>query len=214
MQERVDVFVLAALHVEVSQIAVYAIARGAMRLLERVPNALGRVAYPQLAGLSSSDAAEFTCATVRQAVLLLLPMILLLLPAAPLLLPAVYGPAYAASVGCFLILLPCTLLKAISLIVSRYFMAMNRQLPPTLVRLASLLLNVSLALVLIPPLGLPGVAIAVFCSSAFDVVVLCALFVRMSGAGPRDLLVLRRADFAPYLRQVGVIARKLGRGPR
>jgi O-antigen/teichoic acid export membrane protein len=202
VHERVDLFLLAYLLADPTQIAFFAIAKGGIQIVQLLPNSLGKVAYPQLAGLERDDAARFACQLVRQGLLFMVPASLALFLAAPLLLPFVYGEPYAASTVPFVLMLPGVVLLGLDRVLSRYFTGTNQQRPNIVTRAVSLAVNVGLNLLWIPSWGIAGAAAAALVSYVVDALLLVAVFVRMTDCGLADLFVLRRGDLEPYLRRL------------
>ncbi len=209
LHERIDIFMLAALLADPTQIAFYAVARAGIQVLQLLPNAIARVAYPQIAGLQNDDAAEFTCALVRQGLLFMAPTFLILFIAAPSLLPLVYGAPYAASVTPFLLLLPAVMLLGMARVLARYFTGTNRHKPNIVTRLVSLVVNVGLNWMWIPEYGIAGAAAAALVSYAVDAVLIICVFLSLSGCSIRDLVAIRRSDLEPYLRQLENLAKRV-----
>ena len=209
LHERVDIFMLAALLADPTQIAFYAIAKGGIQLLQLFPNSIAKVAYPQLAGLGKEDAAEFACALVRQGLLFMVPTSLVLFVAGPSLLPLVYGAPYAASVTPFLLLLPAVTLLGTARVLARYFTGTNRHKPAIVTRGVSLAINVGLNWLWIPEYGIAGAAAAALASYVVDAVLIIGVFLSVSGRPMRDLVAIRRGDLEPYLRQIEKLAKRL-----
>ena len=123
LHERVDVLLLAWLAVDPAQIAAYAIAVSVIDRLRVVPDAIGsaccrswpccRTRRPAPTPRASPDTACCGCARRRWRSRLV----------APPLLPLVFGPAYAASVAPFFVLLPATVLLTVRRVVANYFTA-------------------------------------------------------------------------------------------
>ena len=209
LHERVDIFILAALLADPTQIAFYAIAKGGVQLLQLLPTAIAKVGYPQLAELQQEHAAEFACDLVRQGLLFTVPISLILFVAAPSLLPLVYGAPYAASVTPFLLLLPAVMLLGTARVLARYFTGTNRQKPNIVTRVVSLVVNVGLNWMWIPEYGIAGAAAAALVSSVVDAVLIISVFLSVSGRRMRDLVAIRRADLEPYHRQLVKLAKRL-----
>ena len=202
LHERLDLFLLAYLLADPTQIAFFAIAKGGIQIIQLLPNSLGKVAYPQLAGLESEDAARFACALVRQGLLFMVPASLLLFAAAPFLLPFVYGEPYAASTLPFVLMLPGVVALGMDRVLSRYFTGTNQQRPNVVTRAISLVVNLVLNLLWIPQFGIAGAAAAALVSYAVDALLLIVVFLRMTDCSIADLFLLRRADIDPYLRRL------------
>ncbi len=209
VHERADLFLLAYLLADPTQIAYFAIAKGGVQLVQILPNSLARVAYPQLAGLAPEEAARFACGLVRQGILLMLPLGAGLLVAAPILLPLVYGEPYLAATVPFVLMLPGILLLGTDRVLSRFFTGTNQHKPNVVTRGLSLAVNIVLNLMWIPTWGIAGAAAAALVSYAVDALLLAAVFLWMTDCSLADLLLPRREDFDPYRRQLERLLRKL-----
>jgi len=200
IHERADLFMLAALMSDATQVAFFAVAKGGIQILRLLPNALGKVAFPHVAGLAARDAADFSCALVRQSLIFMLPASLALAAAAPWLLPFVYGEPYAASTLPFLLMLPGVVLAGSERVISRYFTGTNQHKPNVVTRFVSLGLNLLLNWLWIPKYGIVGAAAAGLVSYAVDALMILAVFLMMTDKRVADLVVPQRSDFDPYLR--------------
>lgn len=209
LHERQDVFVIAYLLHDPVQIAYFAISKGAMHILDLLPVALNKAAYPQIAGLPPKEAADFTCSMVRQAVLFVAPASVALGLLAPLLLPFLYGEQYAVSVTSFLWLLPCVLFGVYDGVLGRYFNAMNNHAPFVITRTISTLVNLGLNFWWVPIYGINGSAAAACTSFALQGVLAIAVFSMASDANVRDLFRMRRSDVDPYIVQLQRLLRRL-----
>lgn len=199
LHERQDIFVLAYLLDDPAQIAFFAIAKGAMRLLELVPVALNKAAYPQLAGLPFDEAAEFACGIVRQGGLVVVPACLALGVLAPVLFPLVYGGEYAVSVVPFLLLLPCVLFMTLDGVIGQFFNATNNQLPLVITRTVSTVVNLGLNFAWVPSHGIAGAAAAACASFALQALLATVVFLSHTGVKPRNLVAVRYSDVEPYV---------------
>lgn len=209
IHERVDLFMLAYLLSDPSQVAFFAIAKGVIQQLQLLPNSLGRVAYPQLAGLGPDPAARLACRLVRQGLLFMLPAAVLLFGAAPLIVPWVYGEAYAASILPFQLMVPGVILLGMDRVLTRYFTGTNQHKPNVVTRTLSLSVNVALNWIWIPTYGIAGAAGAALVSYTVDALLLTIVFVSMTDRSVADLIVIRRSDLEPYRRQLDRLVRRL-----
>jgi O-antigen/teichoic acid export membrane protein len=185
-----------------------------MHLLDVLPAALNKAAYPQIAGLPPEEAASFTCSMVRQCVLSVVPPSLVLGALAQFLLPAVYGQEYVVSVVPFLLLLPCVWFAAVDGVLGRFFNATNEQMPIVVTRSTSALVNLALNFWWIPSHGIAGAAAASCASFALQSLLAIAVFRARSGVTLHELLVLRRADVTPYVNQVTRLVRRVNGSAR
>ncbi len=212
LHERLDIFMLAALLAEPTQIAFYAIAKGIIQIIQMLPSSFGKVAYPELAGLAPGAASEFAASLVRQNLLLLVPIGIVLGGAAPVLLPLLYGEPYGASTLPFLLLLPGTLLLGAAGVLARYFTGTDNHRPNIITRFVSLAVNALLNYLWIPRFGIEGAAAAALVSYTVDAVGLVFIFVVQSDSSFGDLVRIRDSDFDPYRKLLRRAARAWRRG--
>ena len=198
LHERLDIFMLAALLAEPTQIAFYAIAKGIIQIIQTLPSSFGKVAYPELAGLPPRAASEFAAGLVRQNLLLLAPIGIVLGVSAPILLPLLYGKPYAASTVPFLLLLPGTLLQGAAGVLARYFTGTDNHRPNIATRFISLGVNAALNYLWIPRFGVSGAAAAAAVSYTLDAVLVVVIFLAQSDCRFGDLVRVRSSDLDPY----------------
>jgi O-antigen/teichoic acid export membrane protein len=208
LHEQQDIFVLAYLGVDPAQIAYFAVAKGAMRVLELIPSSLAKAAFPQLAGLPPDEAVAFASGLIRQGIVLVVPGCLVLGALAPFLLPAIYGAPYEDSVMPFLLVLPCVLFAILDSVIGRFFNATNRHAPIGATRSIGALVNLGLNFWWIPMYGIVGAAGAACTSLALQALLDVAVFVTKTDAKLIDLVLVRRSDFEPYLKQVRIFVRR------
>lgn len=210
LHERQDVFVLAHLLADPAKIAYYAIAKGAMRILELLPVALNKAAYPQLAALPEDEAAAFASAMVRHGLLFVVPASIALGVLAPFLLPFAYGAEYANSVGPFLLLLPCVLFYTLDGVIGRFFNATNNHTPLVITRSISAAVNLGLNFWWVPTYGIRGASAAACTSFALQAVLAVVVFVMRTDTNVRDLFLVRGSDIEPYTSGLKRLAGRVG----
>ncbi len=212
LHERVDVFMLAYLLDDPSQVAFYAIAIGVAEQLKLIPEGIGTALFPQLAGMSERSAGSLTAAVSRHSLIWTVACVLLLVPAAPFLIPLLYGAPYEASVLPFLVLLPAVALLTVFRVPTRYFAASAKQGITVSVFATSAAVNVALNLLLIPLYGVLGAAMATLASYVLESILITILFLKTSGQKVSDMLIFRRDDLEPYRRRLTAMARRTGLG--
>jgi O-antigen/teichoic acid export membrane protein len=210
LHERLDVFVLAALGISAAEIGIYAVAVGLIGPLRLLPGAIGVVLLPKLASSTDSAAAEFTAAVARQSALQMAAISLAMVPIGTVMLPLLFGEAYRAAIVPFLVLLPAITALSVSRVLARYFATVNRQRALLGVRSVALGSNVVLCLLLIPPLAIPGAALASLVSYVLEAALVTYLFLSDSGLDARTALLLRRTDLDPYVLRARRLAERLG----
>jgi O-antigen/teichoic acid export membrane protein len=206
LHERADVILLALLHVEPAQIAVYAVAVGVIDRLRVMPDAVGSALLPKLTVLPHGEAGAYTSRVVRNTVFWVCVSALGLGLVAPFLLPVVFGRAYAASLLPLLILLPATVSLTVRRVLSNYFTASGWPGFNASVQAAAALLNVAVNLWAIPRYGIAGAAFASLISYGFEGVATVVGFRSESGERVRDTILPKRAELAE---QIGRARRRL-----
>jgi len=161
---------------------VYSIAVVVAELLWFVSSSLTQAAYGRI---GTPDRAAAAATTVRALQLGLAALVLaapLLWLGAVLLLPRVLGPAYAASLLPLALLLPGVLVFGGASALSAYFTNhAGRPQVPARVAALSLAVNGGLSVLLVPPMGMAGAALAASVSYALSAGVLAVLFARHAG---------------------------------
>ena len=156
---RIDQLLMAYLSTQAA-LGVYAVAVNVSEALQYLPGAIAMAFAPAVAATAASDRREKTLRTFRGALLITLLTIPPAMLLGALLLPVVFGDAFRASIVPFLILAP----GAIGFLVMRVFSSalMGAALPgrSSVPPMAALVTGVVLDLVLMPPYGAIGAAVA------------------------------------------------------
>jgi len=202
VHERVDLFLLAALHGDAAAVATYAVAVGVVNRIRVIPIAMASALFPRAAELDDAAGARFTAAVCRHAILWTGLAAALLGGVAVWVVPAVWGSAYAPSVQPMWVLLPATVALSVSSMLGRYFQAVDRQ--PVIIGSQALgvVLNLALNVWWIPTYGAVGAAMASLVSYGVQGAVLVGAFVRYSGLSLRHTLVIGPDDLRWYADRV------------
>jgi O-antigen/teichoic acid export membrane protein len=200
---RVGLFVIERL-LGLSATGVYSIAVVVAELLWFVSGSLTQAVYGRIGTPDRARAAATTVRVVHLSLLALLLVAPLLALVAVAVIPRVLGPAYAASLPLLAWLLPGALVFGGASALSAYFTNhAGRPQVPAQVAAVSLALNATLALTLVPLMGMAGAALAASLSYTASVLLLAWRFARHAGLPlvavlwpgaqlKRDLLALRR----------------------
>ena len=172
-----------------SATGVYSIAVITAELLWFVSSSLTQATYGRIGTPDRARAAATTLRVLHLSVAALVLAAPLLWLAASWLVPSVLGEAYAASLLPLALLLPGALLFGGASALSAYFTnhAGQPQVPARVAAL-SLALNATLALLLVPALGLAGAALAASLSYTMSVAVLAWRFARHAGLSVSQVL--------------------------
>ena len=156
---RIDQLLMAYLSTQAA-LGIYAVAVNVSEALQYLPGAVAMAFAPAVAATASGDRLERTLRTFRGALLITVVTIPPAMAIGAVLLPVVFGEEFRASIAPFLILAP----GAIGFLVMRVFSSalMGAALPgrSSVPAIAALVTGVALDLVLVPPYGATGAAIA------------------------------------------------------
>jgi len=185
---------LIALFLAPSDVAFYSIAANLMGPILQIPDAVGTVLFPKLAASSSADASRRAQVMCRYTLFATAVAAVIYAIGGSQCLPLLYGERYAPAIRPMLIMLPGVVMMSIYHILTRNFTSQNKQEINIAVGLTALGLNFCLNLVLIPRLGIAGAAAATAVSYSIASLLLLAAFVRRSGLGLADTLLVRLDD--------------------
>ncbi len=192
LQFRVDAFVVNAV-LGVRATGVYSVTSGLAETLWYVPNALGTVMFSRaVGGVADAGrvAAVLTRTTIAVALVTAVPAFIL----GPRVVRFVYGSQFVDAGVALRAILPGIVMYSVVAVLSRYVTGRGRPGTTTLIMLAGLALNVAANLVLVPRLGIVGAAVSSSISYTVTAAITLAVFVRLSGRGWAETLVLRPSD--------------------
>jgi O-antigen/teichoic acid export membrane protein len=171
-------------------------------LLLRVPDALGTVLFPRLAGASEERAHAATAEVCRLTVAAVGAGALGFVVFGPTVVPLLFGERFAGAIAPMLVLLPGILMMSLYLILSRNFTSRNRQQVNIAAAALALGINVGSNLWLIPHWGIVGAAVASCLSYGIAALVLLVAFVRDARLPVSRVLLLRPAEIRELVRQI------------
>ena len=207
LQFRADAFIVNAI-AGVRATGIYSVTSGLAETLWYVPNALGVVMFSRAVD-PTADAGR-TAAVLTRTTLAL--SILLAVPAAafgPRLVRFVYGSQFADAGVALRLIIPGVVAYSVVAVLSRYLSGRGRPGTGTLILLLGLATNVVANLILVPRLGILGAAIASSLSYGLTALVMLAVFVRVSGRGVAETLIVRRSDVVAAWSVVQAVLRRL-----
>jgi O-antigen/teichoic acid export membrane protein len=213
LHERVDILMLALLGVEESNIAFYAVAVSIVDRLKMLPEAIANALYPEVAERAAEAGAALTARAVRNALLCAALVAAGIGAASVVLVPILYGAEFAESLAPIFLLLPGSVLLTNHVVLGRYFTGLGRQRVNIVTQLASTSFNVVANLLLIPPYGILGAALASLLSYALQALLILSSFVRMTSTPLSQVLWPQRSDWPLYRRALEGALRRV-RGQR
>lgn len=190
---RADLFLLSALLGDAGAIGLYALAVSLAEISFQVPDSVATVFYPRVAGSEVAAANRMAPSMARFTLLLTAIGAVALIPLVWLAIRIVL-PAFEGSLLPFLVLLPGTVALGLSKVLSGYISGLGRPGPVSVIAATGLGVNLILNLLLIPPLGITGAALASMTSYAAHAVLTIGLASRLSGARYREFILPGRAE--------------------
>jgi O-antigen/teichoic acid export membrane protein len=211
LQLRADSFIVNA-SLGVHSTGVYSVTSGLAETLWYVPNALGTVMFSRAMG-SAGDAARVAAALTRTTIAVALAMAVPTFVLGPRLVRLFYGTAFADAGVALRYILPGIVAYSVVAVQSRYVVGRGRPGTSTLIMGSGLAVNIAANLLLVPRLGIIGAAMSSSISYALTATIMLAVFLRLSGLGWRETLILRGSDIRGASRVVVAIADRI-RGRR
>ncbi|MDQ2673347.1 MAG: polysaccharide biosynthesis C-terminal domain-containing protein [Chloroflexota bacterium] len=192
---RADVFLLSALLGDPRAIGLYTLGVSLAELTFFVPDAVSTVFFPRVAGMQRESADEKVAAVTRFTVLITLIATALLIPAATLAVNIVL-PDFRESLAPFLVLLPGIICLTVAKVLASYVGGLGIPLRVALASGSALAVNIIANLVLIPPLGIMGAALASLISYTINATLLLTIASRLSRRPPLDFVLPTRAELS------------------
>lgn len=195
---RADVFVVKHFEGE-SGVAVYSLAVYLAESVWQVSGSLALAAYARLGSLPRGEAARLTTRVMRHTVVLLGLICVTLFVVAGLLQQYLFGEEYAGMASALRFLLPGVLLYGLAQSFSGFY-TYQRGMPwvSSLVAGAGLIIDISLAFVLIPRMGVNGAALASAAAYSTAIIAGLLVFVRSERLSPTQVFRFGRADVDDY----------------
>lgn len=207
---RIDLYLIALL-LTPEQVAFYSIAVNMTNPILQIPDAIGTVIFPKLAGSSDRAAHERTAVTCRHTLFATLVAAILYAGAGSQLMVLFYGRRYAPAIPPMFMMLPGIIMISLYQILSRNFTSRNRQQINIVAAGVALAVNAGSNLVLIPRFGIVGAALSTAISYSLAAGILLTVFVRESGWRVRDTVLVGADDLARYSRLLMATGARLRR---
>jgi O-antigen/teichoic acid export membrane protein len=196
---RIDQYMIGYL-LDPTQVGLYAVAVNLTNLLLRVPDALGTVLFPRLAGTSDERAHVATAEVSRITLAIVALGCVGFVIGGPFAIPLLFGARFHGAIAPMLVLLPGIIMMSLYLILSRNFTSRNRQQTNIVAAGLALSINVGSNLWLIPHYGIVGAAASSCLSYGVAALVLLVAFVRESGISLPAVLWMHPREMREMLR--------------
>jgi O-antigen/teichoic acid export membrane protein len=198
---RVDVYLI-AFFLDPTQVAFYSIAVNITNPILQIPDAIGTVIFPKLAGSSDADAHSRTAVTCRHTLFATILAAVFYAGVGSQALTIFYGDRYSPAIRPMLLMLPGIIMISLYQILTRNFTSRNRQQVNIIAAGIALGVNFTLNIILIPRYGISGAAVSTAISYTLAALLLLFIFVRESGGSLRDTIMIRATDLASYPRML------------
>lgn len=192
---KIDIFLL-ALFLTTTEVGYYSIAVGLVSLIFFIPESVGTVLFPRLAGLRDDDANEFTAKVCRNTLFVTALPALGILVFGRVAIRLMYGAEYLPAIAALYFLIPGIIAMCIYKVLSRNFTSRNKQQVTIIAGVLGLVVNVALNVILIPALGITGAALATTISYSITSLLLLFSFLKTSRYRLIDTVLINRCDFA------------------
>jgi O-antigen/teichoic acid export membrane protein len=194
---RSDQFILGYL-AGTASVGQYSVAVTIAELLLFFPRSLATALLPRITGADPDAAKHMAASACRHTIGGALISAAALVPVG-LLIPVLFGEAYRPSMLPFFLLLPGLSAYALAPVLSTYFSGqLGRPIITSLFAAFSLAIDVLLVWVLVPPLAVPGAALASTLAYTVTIIAMVGYFRRLTGVGLREMVVVRTEDLAAY----------------
>jgi O-antigen/teichoic acid export membrane protein len=209
LAHRVDVYLLAWLLTDAAApLGYYSMAVGMAEIVLLVPGSVSAFFFPHVAG-STREVSDRQVTLVARVTLLLTGAAALAVVPVALLLIRTFLPAFEPSLPALYILLPGVVAIALSQVLAGYVAGLDRPAVTSRVGIMTLVVNVILNLILIPPFGILGASAASLLAYTLSSVVYSVIAARLTGNHPLDFWIPRRSDVRFVFDRGTAIVRRL-----
>jgi O-antigen/teichoic acid export membrane protein len=193
----------------IASLGYYSISVAIAETLWNLANAFSLVMFPHVSSLDRAEANRITPIVCRNTVAVTLVGAIVMFAVSRPFILLVFGPALLASVVPLWLLLPGIVTLTPAKVISSYLSGIGKPYYSAYISGGTVVLTVALDLVLIPRFGIAGAAAASSVVYTCTSVASVTIFMRESGAGLIDTLVVQTSDFARYRRLMTTTLRRL-----
>jgi len=151
------------------------------QMLWYLPDSVGRILFPRVAGSTREEANRLTAQVCRHTMLLTAAACLVLYLVGSWAVPFVFGKAFHGSVMPMNLLLPGVLASVLNRVLSKYLSGIGKPNLTSVASIVSLVVNIPLLYVLIGPFGVNGAALATSMTYIVNGILMLVFFSRESG---------------------------------
>lgn len=188
----------------------YSTGVGVAELIWYIPNAISSALFPKSSSMSKDTSTRLTAQVCRQSLVVAAVLTALSALAGPLLIPFFYGIDFLPSVKPFLFLLPGIMGITLSKIISANLAGIGLPQYATYASGITVIITVILDILLIPPYGIGGAAIASTIAYLLSAALMVMWFSREANISWVEVVFIRKEDISMLVRrsvQMGSAAR-------
>jgi O-antigen/teichoic acid export membrane protein len=189
-----------AYYLDPAQVAFYSIAVRLAETMMNLPQTIGMVIFPRLAGSDAARGHHLTAMACRQTLAITAAAAVLMIAVGRVVIVTWYGADYAPAAAPLPYVAIGIVMMSMYVLLSRNFTSRNRQIVNIFAAYLALGGNLALNFVFIPRYGIVGAAAATLISYSLSAVILFVLFLRESGLRWHDVLILKPSDVAAWRR--------------
>lgn len=207
---QVDVMILSTF-AGATAVGLYSVAVQLAQVLWYIPDSVGRLLFPRVAGADRAEANRVTALASRNTILLTLLGVLAVVVVGPLAIPIVFGEPFRDSIRPLLILLPGILFLSVSKVLSKYLSGIGRPFYNSLSSIIAFAVNAPLLFLFVRSMGVDGAALASTVAYAVHAIVCVGFYLRESRSRPAESLLPTPADWPLYREGLGLALGRLRR---
>jgi O-antigen/teichoic acid export membrane protein len=181
-------------------VGLYQVAVNLTNFILRIPDSVGNVLYPRLAGLPEREAHSMTSRVCRMTLFITVAVAAGYAVFGGFAIRILYGRAFEGSIVPMQLILPGVVMMSLYLILTRNFTSRNRQGVNITAAATALVLNVVFNCLMIPRWFAAGAAAASGISYSIAALILLVMFLRESGRTFAETVVVRRTELESIAR--------------
>ncbi|WP_336788246.1 lipopolysaccharide biosynthesis protein [Paenibacillus sp. MMO-177] len=157
-------------------LGIYLVALNLSKMLDIIQASVVSVLFPQASGLNQSDAIQLTLKVYRISSVITIVLVLAAIACAPLGLMLLYGKSFEDAIPIFRILIIQAAIGSATWTLAQGFMATDKPGRVTMLKVASLIMNVLLINLMTPHFGIIGAAYSLLISAAANFLFILLLY--------------------------------------
>lgn len=190
---RADILVLSAIVNDAAAVGLYTFAVSLAELAFMIPDSVSTIFYPRVAGMERRSA-DLLAPQVSRFTLLVTGIAVVGLVPAGYVATHVVLPAYAESMVPFLVIIPGIMALSLSKVLAGYIGGLGLPLKVARASIVNLVVNLVANVILIPPLGIAGAALASLISYVIHAAILTVIAARIANRRPLEYVVPTSAE--------------------